>query len=39
MSRGARILCYDEPVIAAKGAHVVTTDVWASMGDEAESEQ
>jgi ornithine carbamoyltransferase len=38
-SRGARITCYDDPVIAAKNANVVTTDVWASMGDEAESEQ
>lgn len=38
-SSGARITAYDDPVIAAKDANVVTTDVWASMGDEAEAEQ
>jgi ornithine carbamoyltransferase len=31
-----RILVTDDPAEAAAGAHVVNTDVWASMGQEAE---
>jgi ornithine carbamoyltransferase len=31
-----RVLLTDDPAEAAKGAHVVNTDVWASMGQEAE---
>jgi ornithine carbamoyltransferase len=34
----ARISLGDDPREAARGAHVVTTDVWASMGQEAEQE-
>jgi ornithine carbamoyltransferase len=33
-----RILLTRDPAEAAEGAHVVTTDVWASMGQEAEQE-
>ena len=38
-SDGARVRQFHDPVAAAAGADVVTTDVWASMGDESESEQ
>ena len=31
-----RVLLTDDPAEAAKGAHVVNTDVWASMGQETE---
>ena len=34
----AKILLTSDPREAARGAHVVTTDVWASMGQEAEQE-
>jgi ornithine carbamoyltransferase len=34
----ARIIVTRSPADAAAGAHVVTTDVWASMGQEAEAE-
>ncbi len=34
---GARVAVCDSPRMAAEGAHVVTTDVWASMGQEAEA--
>jgi ornithine carbamoyltransferase len=34
-----RILLTDDPAEAAAGADVVTTDVWASMGQEEEAEQ
>ncbi|MGF1467631.1 MAG: ornithine carbamoyltransferase [Sandaracinaceae bacterium] len=38
-ARGARIQLTDDPREAAAGAQVVTTDVWSSMGDEAEADQ
>ena len=34
---GGRITCTDDPKKAAKGADLVYTDVWVSMGKEAES--
>ncbi|GMV07516.1 MAG: ornithine carbamoyltransferase [Gemmatimonadota bacterium] len=34
---GADILLTRDPLEAARGAHVVTTDVWASMGQEEEA--
>jgi ornithine carbamoyltransferase len=37
-ARGARVVVTSDPAKAARGAHVVTTDVWASMGQEAEAE-
>ena len=36
---GAEILCTEEPRRAVSGADVVYTDVWASMGQEAEADQ
>jgi ornithine carbamoyltransferase len=33
---GSRITVTDDPVSAVKGAHIVYTDVWASMGQEEE---
>ncbi len=35
---GGDVLLTDDPVEAARGANVVTTDVWASMGQEEEAE-
>src|ERR1051325_5664753 len=37
MNRNAE--AFEDPMHAAKGAHLVTTDVWTSMGFEAENEE
>jgi len=36
---GSQVVLTREPAEAAEGAHVVTTDVWASMGQESEQEE
>ncbi len=38
-ARGANVRLVERPQEAANGAHVVTTDVWASMGQEGEAKQ
>jgi len=35
---GTHFTVFDDPMDAARGAHLVTTDVWTSMGFEAENE-
>jgi len=37
-SSARRLRTFDDPMRAAAGAHLVTTDVWTSMGFEAENE-
>jgi len=39
LTSGAEILCAEEPRLAVSGADVVYTDVWTSMGQEAEADQ
>src|SRR5689334_17800691 len=37
--KNSRVEEFKDPMAAAKGAHLVTTDVWTSMGFEAENEE
>jgi len=36
---GARVVCTNDPIEAARGADVLNTDVWASMGQEDEQKE
>ncbi len=36
---GAEVACFDDPLVAVRGADAVYSDVWTSMGQEDESEQ
>jgi ornithine carbamoyltransferase len=36
---GAKVVYTHDPAEAARGAHVLNTDVWASMGQEAEQKE
>ncbi len=36
-AEAAQLRCFDDPVEACTGAHLITTDVWTSMGFEAEN--
>lgn len=38
LSRHDHYKLFDNPIDACKGAHLITTDVWTSMGFEAENE-
>jgi ornithine carbamoyltransferase len=38
-ARKADVTCFEDPLVAAKGAHVLYTDTWVSMGKELESIQ
>ena len=38
LERGARVTLVRDPLEAARGAHVLNTDVWASMGQEQEQQ-
>lgn len=39
LKMGARVFVQDDPRVAVQGAHFVNTDVWASMGQEAEQKK